>query len=331
MNIQKSIKIVAMGKYLPNAVHSDHLEAKYGIPTKWILKNSGVSVRHHVTSESSGYMGARAIENALEKCSVELSDIDLIISASATFDYPVPNQSSVIKSHLKEASNLDIATLDVDATCLSFVIGMELAASLLNGVQYKNIVLVSSEISSKGLDPKNWETVSLFGDAAVAAILSYDPTGQSHLIKGGQRTYSEGVGFTIIKGGGNQYHPKDHPYDQELYSFQMTGKKLLKLAKQKIPVFMDWFFADLEMKLTDIDVVIPHQASRLGLAVFQKLYDFKEGQIKENLAQNGNCIAASIPLVLCEQIEQGKINRGDSLMLTGTSAGFSIGGVLLRY
>ena len=103
------------------------------------------------------------------------------------------------------------------------------------------------------------------------------------------------------------------------------------MAKQKIPEFMDWFYKDLPIHLVDADVVIPHQASKMGLMIFEGLYNFKEGQIKSTLKKYGNCIAASIPLTLHDFIESGEIKRGDQCMLCGTSAGFSVGGVLITY
>ncbi|MES2647597.1 MAG: 3-oxoacyl-[acyl-carrier-protein] synthase III C-terminal domain-containing protein [Bacteroidota bacterium] len=331
MNYHKPVRIVGFGKYLPRQVLSCDIEKKYGLPGGWSIKYSGVSSRHHVTFESNGYMGARAIENALENTNVPLSDIDLIISAAATFDYPLPNRSSVIKSELHACNNVCIPAIDIDSSCLSFVSAFEYASRLLDGNQYKKIVIVSSEVSSLALDPENWETLTLFGDAAVAVILEYDETKDSCFIKGGHRTYSEGVYDTMVKGGGNKFFFKDHPYDSKLHSFSMNGKNLLRLARNKIPGFMDWFFSDLPVAITDIDAVIPHQASKFGIMMFKNLYEFKEGQVKENIATNGNCIAASIPMTLYDSIELGSIKRGDSCLLCGTSAGFSIGGVLIKY
>jgi 3-oxoacyl-[acyl-carrier-protein] synthase-3 len=173
--------------------------------------------------------------------------------------------------------------------------------------------------------------LTLFGDAAVAAILQYDENSGSGFIKGGQRTYSEGIEYTMIKGGGAKFFLKDYPYDQQMHSFQMNGLKLLKIARTKVPEFVDWFFNDLQGSITDVDVIIPHQASKTGLMLFRHMFDLKEGQMKENIKMHGNCIAASIPLVLHDEIESGGVKRGDTCMLIGTSAGFSVGGVLFKY
>ena len=327
----KPVKIVGFGKYLPEKVASEDIENKFGLPSGWSERYSGVKSRHHVTFESNGYMGAQAVENALQNCQMSLSNIDLLISAGATFDYALPNQSTVIKSELREGMEVNIPTFDVDSSCLSFISAFEIASALLDGKKYKNIIIVCSEISSKGLDSNNWETITLFGDAAVAVILQFEPKSESRFIKSEMKTYSEGVYDSIIKGGGNKFYFKDYPYNQELYSFAMNGKKLLRLAMKKLPEFIKCFFDDLPITIEETDAIIPHQASKLGVSILSSLYNLRTQQVKGNLLTCGNCIAASIPLLLFDAIESGSIKRGDTCFLLGTSAGFSIGGVLIKY
>ena len=327
----KPIKIVAMGTYFPQKVTSTEIEKQHNIPMGWSEKYSGVLNRHHVTFESNGYMGARAAEMALSKAKMDLTEIDMLISAGGTYDYPLPNQASVIKHELKNGKKHDFPAIDVDSTCLSFVAALDFASRMLGSDGIKTILIVSSEIASKGLNSDNWETTTLFGDGAAAAIVTFDPNSDSLYIKGSQKTYSEGVFDTIIEGGGNVNFFKDKPYDKDLHSFKMNGKKLLRLAKKKIPEFMDEFFKDLPFKIEDVDVIIPHQASKMGVHIFKNLYKFKENQVKETLIDFGNCIAASIPLTLALGIDSGDIIRGNTCLLSGTSAGFSIGGVLIKY
>ena len=327
----RALKIVAMGKYLPQKVMSSDLETQLGIPSGWALKNSGVESRHHVTFEHNDYMGARAAEKALEKAEMTLKDIDLIIAAGGSFDYVIPNQASVIKDEIRDGDKYHPAAIDVDSTCLSFITALDIASRMLDDEQYTNILIVSTEISSKHLNPTNWETATLFGDAAVAAVVQYAPNSESHFIKGGQRTYSKGVLNTIIEGGGLKHPFSTTAYDVTMHSFKMRGKQLLRMAKNKIPEFMDWFFEDLPFSFESVPVIIPHQASKMGLVITNSLYDLKPGQMKTTLQQYGNCIAASIPLTLHDCIESGEIKRGDVCLLSGTSAGFSIGAALLKY
>jgi len=327
----KTVKITSMGTYLPQQVESADIESRHQIQPGWSRKYSGVDSRHHATTETIGFMGARAAEDALDKGNISIADIDMLISAGGTYDYPLPNQASVIKNELSGGCSYDFPAVDIDSTCLSFVTALDFASKLLDGKYLKHILIVSSEISSKGLDHENWETTTLFGDGAAAAVVSFDASSESLFIKGGQKTYSEGVFDTVIQGGGNVNFFKNVPYDKDLHSFKMNGKKLLRLAKRRIPEFMTGFFEDLSIQIEDADAVIPHQASKMGIHIFENLYKFKEGQVKRTLEKYGNCIAASIPLTLADCIEKGEIKRGDLCMLCGTSAGFSIGAALIRY
>jgi 3-oxoacyl-[acyl-carrier-protein] synthase-3 len=331
MQYEKPIRIISFGKYLPRPIDSGDLEAKHELPQGWSVRYSGVSKRHMVTSETNGDMGAFAADEALGKANMTLDNIQMIISAGGTYDYPIPNQASIIKSKMKSGLKYDTPAIDLDSTCLSFVTALDFASKILDGNTYKNILIVSSEISSKGVNPANWETLTLFGDAAAAVIVSFDEQAPSRVIKGMSKTYSEGVYHTIIEGGGNKYFYKDHPYDSELYSFKMKGKKLLRLAKLKLPEFFQEFFKSTNYQMDNIDVFVPHQASKSGMMILDKLFKFPNGVVKSTLHKYGNCIAASIPLTLIDAIESGELKRGDTCLLAGTSAGFAIGAVLLKY
>ena len=193
MLLNKPIKILAMANYLPVKLSSTKLEEMMGIPKGWSIKYSGVENRHRASFETNGYMGAKAADKALVKAGMNLNDVDLILSASGTYDYPLPNQSSIIKSEMKDGLNCNTATLDVDNTCLSFVNALEIAANMINEKGIETVLIVSSEIASNGLDPHNFETTTLFGDGAAAAVVTLDTEGKSIFIKSSFKTYSEGV------------------------------------------------------------------------------------------------------------------------------------------
>ncbi|GAB4427963.1 MAG: beta-ketoacyl-ACP synthase III [Bacteroidia bacterium] len=334
MHITHPIRLLGTGKYLPGeAVRSDVLEERLGIPPGWAMRYSGVAERHYRQGESLAYMGAQALEQALATAGLVFGDLDLLICGSATFDYPIPSQASVLKHELEQRSGqpTTVATLDVDSTCLSFVSGFDLAARLLDGRRYRRIAVVSAEVSSNGLNPTDWEIATLFGDGAGAAVLAWDDTGTAGVIHADMKTYSEGVFHTIVRGGGHAYFFRDHPYDPALHSFHMEGIKLLRLAKRYIPVFMEAFFAGLDSCITDVDLIIPHQASKTGIEVFEQMYPFAAGQVFSHLETHGNCIAASIPMALHDAIAADGLQRGQTCLICGTSAGFSIGGVLFTY
>lgn len=319
-----------MAKYLPQKIESSEIEEKYGIPKGWSEKYSGVKSKHWVTHETNAFMGAECLKSALKKARLKLKDLDLIISASGTYDYPIPHQAPLIKKQLNNFGT-DVPAISIDSTCLSFVTALDIASYLLDGRRYKRIAIVSSEISSKNLNPKDYETFTLFGDGASCAIVEYCPNEDSEILSAYMITKEEGAEETIVKGGGIKYHQKDNPFTPEMYSFQMKGINLLRLAKKFIRPFIDVLINKSNISINDIDYFIPHQGSKMGLFLFEKIYPEFKNKVGNNLSTQGNCIAASIPMALYDAIELGKIKRGDIVVLAGTSAGFSIGGLILKY
>ena len=133
---------------------------------------------------------------------MSLKKVDLIIFAGATYDYPLPNQSSIIKSKLDKSNTLNIPCVDVDTTCLSFITGLEIAVEKIALEKAETILLISSEVASNGLNPDSREVYTLFGDASAAFVITKGKN--ITLMNSMLKTYSEGVYDTIIKGGGNK-------------------------------------------------------------------------------------------------------------------------------
>lgn len=331
MNIQRAFSIRGVGKYVPKrSVLSSDIEKEIGLPENWIFTNIGVQTRYHATEESNTIMGKLALELALKNAELLIDDIDCLIAASTTFDYVIPNRSSLIKNAFEEAEKLDFPCIDINTVCTSFITALDYASMLFATSKIQNVAIVTSEISSKGLNPGNPETYSLFGDAAAAIIVSRTDQNRG-LIQYISKTYSKEAKATIIEGGGNVNHPKHVPYDPALHSFKMDGKNLLRSVQYALPKFLDDFFKAASSSLAKIDLIVPHQASKLGLRMLTNLNDGNSDNIVDHLKDYGNCIAASIPLALVISIENGRLEEGDSCFLLGTAAGITIGGLLFTY
>ncbi len=329
---QSPLKILGMGKYLPTCrVSAEELEEKYHIPAAWIRKHAGVEFRHYATFETGAYMGARALEEALEKASLEFEDLDVIISAGASFDYPIPHRACWVP---KELGKLEagVPCFDIDSTCLSFITALDVASSLLGAGRYERIAIVSSEISSKSLNYKDRESAALLGDGAAAAIVGLSEVGESSkLLNANMQTFAKGVAHTIVPAGGNAAHGRDKSIADEEFTFHMRGRELLRLVMQITPPFLENLFAPLDFSLEEMDLCIPHQASKAGLKMGRRLLGLEESKYFSHLETHGNCIAASIPMALYDAIEAEKIVRGSRILLIGTGAGLAIGGVVLVY
>ena len=327
-----SFNILGHAWTVPKAVESSQIERDLKWPQGWSQRYSGVKKRHWVDHpESNGELGTDAALKAMAKAGVSIREIDLVIFAGATYDYTLPNQASVIKSKLDSESKFHIPCIDVDTTCLSFITGLEIAVEKLALSKATNVLLISAEVSSNGLNPENRETYSLFGDAAAAFILSKG--NEVNIMNVLLRNYSSGIYDTIIEGSGNKKPPSLYPFTPETHSFKMNGKKLLRLAKTKIPVFMQELFSTVTIEPQDLDHCIPHQASKSGLLIFESCFPLiKHGvNVESTLEDYGNCIAASIPMTFSMLLSSGKITQGQTCMLAGTSAGFGIGGIILKF
>ncbi|MCB0734420.1 MAG: hypothetical protein H6608_05520 [Flavobacteriales bacterium] len=329
MRTTRNMQFKGVGKALPELVRTNaDIERDYGIRADWIYNRVGVRQRHIATHENNTSLAVDALKRALEDAGMEFGDLDCLISASVTFDYVLPNRSSLIKHAFTRNRDNEIPCVDINTVCTSFITALDYAACQIASGNFRNVAVVSSEIGSKGLNPKSPETFSLFGDGAAAVIVSTTENEEAGVRSYRMKTYSDGAYDTIIPGGGNVNHPKDHPYEQELYSFQMRGPRLLKLANSVLPNFMQELTAESDQPL---NWVVPHQASRMGLKLLSGIKTVRNTPIVQTLENHGNCIAASVPLAFVTAVEDGRIQDGDHCLLIGTAAGMSVCGMNLTY
>ena len=325
------LKILGMGKYLPpRVVQSSTLEVQMGLKPGWILEKSGVAERRWAEHESNAELGAKALSEALENAGLVYEDLDLILNASGSYDYPIPDTSCLIQQAMGKGRS-GIPSFTVDATCLSFIVALEVAASFLASGRYQRIAIVSAEISSRSLNPEEKESATLLGDGAAAAIIGHAPEGESSaLLQSRLETYGDGALYTYVKGGGNVLHPNADSTPAD-FTFHMDGPKVLGMAFKHLRPFLKTLFKPLGFGLRDCEFIVPHQASKGALDTARRLFRWRDDQYIDHLATHGNCIAASIPMALYDAITENRIVRGDRVCLLGTGAGLSVGGLVLVY
>jgi len=331
MNIALPVKIAGVGRYLPERiVPSCEIDLRCGLPPGSIERHSGVRERRWADGETSTYMGAQAATEALANAGLKLSDIELIVNASGTPEQAIPDNAPLIQRHLGLGES-GIPCLSIHATCLSFIAALDLSASLLAAGRYQRILIVSSDIGSVGINFAEPESAALIGDAAAAVVVVNTPTGEASRIQAIHlETYGEGAYLTTINGGGSRRSPNDPATRPEDNLFHMEGPQLLRLGRRRLGPFLERLRPGLSGSLGGIQWVIPHQPSHLGLRTLRH-FGWPEARVIRTLDWLGNCIAASIPVTLYEAICQGCMQRGDEVLLLGTGAGFSMGGVILIY
>jgi 3-oxoacyl-[acyl-carrier-protein] synthase-3 len=325
------LKILGIGRYVPSRVVSNaEVEALCQIPAGWIERHSGVKERRWVQGETATEMGAFAATAALHMAGLSASQLDLIVNASGTPEQTIPDSGPLLQRHLGLGGS-GMPAFSIHATCLSFLVALDTTANLLASGRYERVLIVSSDVGSAGLNFAERESASLMGDAAVAVVVGRaqpgDPAG---VLAARLETYGDGAYLTTINGGGSRKHPNRPETLPEDNLFHMDGPQVLRMAIKYGPGFLERLAPGLSTSLLDIDWVTPHQASRMGLRTLQA-FNWSSERIVTTLEQYGNCIAASIPLTLYEAITSGRLQRGQKVLMVGTGAGLSIGGMILVY
>lgn len=326
--------IIGTGQSLGSIrVSSADLDTRFDKKNGWFESQSGVVSRSYIAaSQSQLSMALSAAEAALISAEIEASDLSLILFAASVGYQPIPATAALIKHKLGLDKSI-IGAFDVNATCLSLIAAMEFAELKLATGKSDNILIVSSEIASRALpwtsDPK---TAGLFGDGAGAIVVSNAKrTNRLRLIDSRFETHSEGYELCALPAGGTRYDFHRSPEKfAENASFQMDGKALFKLTRKRFPVFVDALMDQAGLTKSDIDLVVPHQASPLALQHMIKSCGFESETVVDTVKQTGNLVAASLPITLDTAWRTGLICKGSRVLMLGTSAGVSFGGAILQ-
>ncbi|MDR1076593.1 MAG: ketoacyl-ACP synthase III [Xanthomonadaceae bacterium] len=327
-----ALRIVGTGEYLPERIrHSSEFDRRWGKPDGWTFHHSGVMSRHVADAhETSSYMGAMAARRALAVAG--LAQTDCLISACSVMEQPIPCLGALLQRELGWG-NSGIPAFDVNATCLSFLVALDIAAMAVAANRYRRILIVASEVPSCGLNLENTETAPLFGDGAVAVIVEAgDGGGGSWLLGSRLETYGDGAEHCRVRAGGTRLRVED---DIEAFvqgaHFEMDGRMVYRQAAQLLPGFLQRLFAGAGMGIDAMQWLVPHQASGKALEHVQKSLCLPAGRMVHILRNHGNQLSASIPAGLHHLIQDGCLRRGDHVALLGTGAGLALGGAILRY
>jgi 3-oxoacyl-[acyl-carrier-protein] synthase III len=325
------VRIAGIGSYLPlRIVTNAELEPQLGLESGWIVERTGVRERRRCAGETSAYMAAAAARDALAMAGLTPSHLTAIIGASSTPQQAIPCTAVFVQRELGAPEGA-AACFDVNATCLSFLAALDVAARLVAGGAHRHILVFSSESAAHSLNPDEPESAVLFGDAAAAVVVSHAGDSGSVLHAMRLQTWHSGAELSQIRGGGTLHHPNDPATTRADNLFAMRGPKLFRKAAPLLLPFIDGVCDAAGWSRGDIAAVVPHQASRHGIELGWKMLGFREDQVIQNLATRGNCIAASIPLALAESVAAGRIHRGDNVLLFGLAAGLSLGGCALTF
>ena len=310
--MMRNIKIVGCGAYLPNKI------IKYGEDVRYRCSDG----------ETQLDLAEIACENALADAKLSIRDIDCIVSASAVGVQPIPCTAALI--HERIAQGTSIPAFDINSTCTSFVTALDTMSYLIDAGRYNRVLIVASDMASVGLNERQKNSFELFSDGACAFIFEHSDDKNQGVIASLQKTWSEGAHFTEIRGGLTAQVAKYYnESNRDDYYFDMDGKAVLSLTAKVLPQMMYEFLNKFPIQLSDIDFLVPHQASRV-LPLIAKSIGFNEGQFINYVKDYGNQVSVSIPFMLYLAIKEGRVTHGNTVFLVGTAAGLTINMLLMR-
>lgn len=334
-------RISGLAHHLPEQIlESVEMDTRLGKQPGWLEKQCGVAARSIASaSDTQEAMAVAAARAAIKDAGIRPEEIDLLLFGAAVGRQPIPATAPLIKRELG-LSHLAFAAYDINATCLSALVAMDLAQLQIAAGRARTVLVVTSEIASRALpwdsDPK---TAGLFGDGAAAFIVTADtpaqtsgPTGPALRLRAfHMETYAEAYDCCALPSGGTRYdfHRDAAAFAENAY-FRMDGPELFGLTAAKLPAFLDDLLSRLGWKKDDVDLIIPHQASPLALAHMARRSGFPRDRIFNQVARTGNLVAASLPVALSSAREAGRIKPGMKILMIGTSAGVSIAGAGLE-
>lgn len=325
-----SFRIRSIATYLPRQrLSAEDLDRQLGLPPGTCRQRYGVDSRFVAgPDESALVMGAEAARRALALAELALEDVDLLLGACGTPHQALPYNAAGVLATL--GARRPIASLDVNASCLSFLAALEHCQALMATGRARRALIVSSERARVGLNGTTPETATLFGDGAAAVLLEADPS-RNGLTYSCLRTYPEGYPLCQIRAGGSGLHPADRPAAEVLHAsyFEMDGKALFRLVTRLAPDFLAAGLAAAGLTLAQIAHVVVHQASHTGMQHVTRRLGFAPGSVVDVFATMGNQVAASLPVALEELLVRRRTAPGERVLLFGTAAGLTLGmGVL---
>ncbi len=332
-------KISGLGYYVPeNVVTNDELSKVMDTSDEWIQERTGIKERRHVAKgdgNTTTSMGVAAAKIAIERSGIDKDEIDFIVFATLSPDYYFPGPGVLVQRDLGIKT---VGALDVRNQCSGFVYGISVADQYIKSGMYKHILVIGSEIHSKGLDmtTRGRGVSVIFGDGAGAAVLSRETDTSkgilsTHLHSEGQHAeelslIAPGMGTRWV----NEIIADNNPNDTS-YLPHMNGQFVFKNAVVRFSEVIIEGLKTNKLQATDINMLVPHQANLRISQFIQKKFGLGDDQVYNNIMNYGNTTAASIPIALTEAWEKGKINTGDLVVLAAFGSGFTWGSAIIRW
>lgn len=321
----------SIGAYAPSRILSNSdLEKMVDTSDEWIEKRTGIKERRIAASdEATSDLGVKAALIAIERASISNEEIDLIICATLSPDYLcMPSTACVIAGKLGIS---DVMAFDISAACSGFVYMLSMAKAFIESGMKKNILLIGAEKISSVVDYTDRGTCILFGDGAGAAIIGRTEDKNEAILDVHASSDGRYGDFLITPGCGSKYPCSQETLDNKLNYIKMQGNDVYKIAVKTLTNDVLDILEKNNINASQIDHFIPHQANfRIIEAVRAKL-DFPIEKTVLTVAKYGNTSAASIPMAINDAYEEGRIKKGDLMLLDTFGGGFTWASALVKF
>ncbi|BBM36413.1 beta-ketoacyl-ACP synthase III [Pseudoleptotrichia goodfellowii] len=321
------VGILGTGSYLPEKVMTnDDLSKFVDTNDEWIRTRTGIRERRIAAeNEATSDLAYKAAEKAIENAKIDKNEIDLVIVATMSPDHITPATAAIVQDKL----GINAAAFDLSAACTGFVYAFTTGYSFVKSGIYKKVLVIGAETMSRILDWEDRTTCVLFGDGAGAVVLGQIENGgyiASHLVSDGS-----GAEDVIILAGGSRNPVSKEEIDKREIYFKMKGSDVFKFAVRAFPETVENVLAQGNITADDVDMFIPHQANIRIIESIAKRFKQPLDKFYVNLQRYGNTSGASIPLALDEANKEGKLKKGDKVVMVGFGGGLTYGSILLEW
>lgn len=318
----KYAKILGSGSHLPaNRVSNDDLAQRIDTSDEWITSRTGIKARHIAAdNEKTSDLAVQAALKALQNANVAADEIDLIVLATTTPDMQFPATATIVQHKLGIAG---CPAFDVQAVCAGFMYALTTAQAYIQSGMASKALVIGADIFSRIVDWNDRATCVLFGDGAGAVVLgASDEAGIIH-----SRLHADGAHLDLLQVPAQMCEGQicGSPF------VQMDGQGVFKFAVKQLSAVADQVLSESHHSKEQIDWLIPHQANRRIIEATAKHLDLSMDKVILTVQEHANTSAASIPLALDAGIQDGRIQRGQKLLLEGIGGGFAWGAVLIQY
>ncbi len=323
--------ISGTGSFLPEKKLTNFdLEKIVETNNEWIVERTGIESRSIAEAGvATSDLALVATQRALEMASLKVEDIDMILFATVSPDYPMPSSACELQRKLGARN---VMAFDLSAACSGFLYGLSIADQFIKTGQHKNILVVGAEILHNWVNYDDRQTCILFGDAAGAAIVSRAPANTKSAILS-SHMFAEGdlADLLYIPAGGSKIPNSIETIEQKQNKVVMKGREIFKHAVRTMSTCCEIALTANNMTKEDVDWVIPHQANTRIIEAVAKHFGITMDKVIVEIADMGNTSAATVPVALDRAVRDGRVQREQNIVLTAFGAGLTSGSVMLRF